>query len=134
MYFTDTCSRQIVQCDYDAERAVVSHVRLFTETQMYAYPDGSVIDSEACLWNAQWGAGQVVRYAPDGRELQRITVPVKNPTCPAIGGDNLDVLMVTSSRKDMSDQELLNMPDAGALFSIQLEQSLGVPDALFEDE
>ena len=29
-------------------------------------PDGAVIDAEGRFWNAQWGAGRVAAYAPDG--------------------------------------------------------------------
>jgi sugar lactone lactonase YvrE len=59
MYFCDSPSRRILQCDYDAETARVDRLRPFTEMDRPdAEPDGSVIDAEGCLWNAQWGAGR----------------------------------------------------------------------------
>lgn len=133
LYFTDTPSRRIMQCDYDAQTAQVSAPRLFVETEAHAFPDGSVVDSAGCVWNAQWGAAQILQYAPDGRVLQRIAVPVKNPTCPAFGGAELDHLMVTSSRKDMSADELAQMPQAGSLFELKMAETKGVADARFKD-
>ncbi|MBI3711951.1 MAG: SMP-30/gluconolactonase/LRE family protein [Burkholderiales bacterium] len=133
LYFTDTPSRRIMQCDYDAQTAQVSEPRLFVETEAHAFPDGSVVDSAGCVWNAQWGAAQIVQYAPDGCVLQRIAVPVKNPTCPAFGGAELDYLMVTSSRKDMSADELAQMPQAGSLFELSMTSTRGVADARFKD-
>jgi len=137
MYFTDTLTRRILQCDYDAASARVSNVRHFVEVSdadgAPAYPDGSVIDRHGCLWNAQWGAAQIVQYDPSGKVMQRYSVPTKNPTCPAFGGPNLDILMVTTSRQDMTPQEHQQMPLAGSLFSIQLPQATGLPDALFHD-
>ncbi|MET3116557.1 L-arabinonolactonase [Undibacterium sp. GrIS 1.8] len=134
MYFTDTLTRRIQQCDYDAESARVSHIRLFTQMDdPLAYPDGSVVDKNGCLWNAQWGAASIVQYSPAGELIQRIHVPVKNPTCPAFGGVNSDQLMVTTSRKDMSAKELASMPAAGSLFSLQLDDRIGIEDSLFDD-
>lgn len=133
LYFTDTPSRRIMQCDYDAQTAQVSAPRLFVETEAHAFPDGSVVDSAGCVWNAQWGAAQIVQYAPDGRVLQRIAVPVKNPTCPAFGGAELDHLMVTSSRKDMSADELAQLPQAGSLFELSMTSTRGVADARFKN-
>jgi L-arabinonolactonase len=134
MYFTDTLTRRIQQCDYDAESAQVAKVRLFAEVaEPGAYPDGSVIDRNGCLWNAQWGAGSIVQYSPSGVLMRRIRVPVKNPTCPAFGGKNLDQLMVASSRKEMTAQELTSTPLAGSLFSVDLASPLGVLDTLFDD-
>lgn len=133
LYFTDTPSRRIMQCDYDAQTAQVSAPRLFVETEAHAFPDGSVVDSAGCVWNAQWGAAQILQYAPDGRVLQRIAVPVKNPTCPAFGGAELDHLMVTSSRKDVSADELAQMPQAGSLFELKMAATKGVADVRFKD-
>jgi sugar lactone lactonase YvrE len=135
MYFADTMSRRIMQCDYDAETAQVSNPRLFAEVnERHAWPDGAIVDAEGCLWNAQWGAGRVVRYAPDGSTQQVVRVPVKNPTCPAFGGAGFNQLMVATARQEMRDDELESMPDAGSLFTFGTASGIkGVPDALFDD-
>jgi L-arabinonolactonase len=133
MYFTDTTTRRIMQCDYDAASATTSKVRPFVETDPEAWPDGSVIDRNGCLWNAQWGAARVVQYSPEGKVLRTFAIPAKNPTCPAFGGPNLDQLMVTTARVEMSREELDAMPLSGSLFTIQLEEPLGILDALFDD-
>ncbi len=59
--------------------------------------DGSVVDSEGCLWNAQWGASRVVRYAPDGRLLETVRIPTPQVSCPAFGGADLKTLYVTTA-------------------------------------
>ena len=57
-------------------------------------PDGSVVDAEGCLWNAQWGAWRIARYAPDGSLDRVIELPVSQPTCPAFGGPDLNTLFI----------------------------------------
>ena len=91
------------------------------------------MDSAGCLWNAQWGAGRVVQYSPQGRLLRSIVVPAKNPTCPAFGGDHLDQLMVSSSRLEMNTPELKAMPHAGSLFALSIAGTTGVIDTPFDD-
>lgn len=131
MYFCDSPRARIRQCDYDAGSAGVSNVREFVRLEAgEGLPDGSVIDDEGCLWNAAWGAGLVRRYAPDGRRLAEITVPAKNPTCVAFGGDALDDLYITSSRQEMSADELARTPDAGGIYRVSVSFR-GVRDALF---
>jgi L-arabinonolactonase len=135
MYFTDTLTRNIMQCDYDSDSARVANVRPFVSVDDEdCWPDGSVVDAEGCLWNAQWGGARVVRYAPDGTILQRIDVPAKNPTCPAFGGPDMNQLMVTSARRDTSSEELKAMPGAGALFTCTIDNTNGIADTLFDDE
>ncbi len=60
-------------------------------------PDGSTVDAEGGLWNAQWGGARIVRYAPDGRETARIEVPAEQPSCVSFGGVNLDTLYITTA-------------------------------------
>jgi len=135
MYFCDTLQQTIMQCDYDAETAQVSNLRVFVRmADKSAWPDGSVIDAEGCLWNAQWGAARVVRYAPDGCELQRLAVPVRNPSCPALGGTDFNALMVTTARQELSREQLGLMPLSGSLFGLQLPGRLAVLDELFDDD
>ncbi|HEY1147652.1 MAG TPA: SMP-30/gluconolactonase/LRE family protein [Pseudoduganella sp.] len=135
MYFTDTTTRRIMQCDYDADSGRVANVRLFVETDLpNAWPDGSVIDRNGCLWNAQWGAARVVQYSPQGELMRSFSLPAKNPTCPAFGGANLDQLMVTTARVENTRSELEQMPLSGSLFTINIGEPLGIVDALFNDD
>lgn len=132
MYFCDTPTRCIQQCDYDAESAQVGNVRPFAQVDA-GWPDGSVIDAEGCLWNAQWGAGRVARYDPAGRLMAAYAAPAAHTTCPAIGGLGLDQLMLTTARADLDRDALAAQPLAGSLFGLRLPRALGVADALFED-
>ena len=98
-YYTDTPTRQIMRVLLDADNGwPAGDVEVFVDLkQSKRNPDGSVVDSEGCLWNAQWGAGQVVRYAPDGRSLQTYDLPAAQATCPAFGGPDLETVFVTSA-------------------------------------
>jgi len=134
MYFCDTLAQTIMQCDYEAETARVANVRRFTTMDdAEAWPDGSVVDAEGCLWNAQWGAGQICRYAPDGSLLERHRVPVANPSCPALGGPAGDQLLVSTARQGLTREALQAMPLAGSLFGLSLARPLAVAETLFDD-
>jgi L-arabinonolactonase len=134
MYFTDTPTRRILQCDYDAESAQAANIRLFAAVEdAGAFPDGSIVDRNGCLWNAQWGAGRVVQYSSDGRMLRSLRLAVKNPTCLAFGGVQLERLTVTTSRLEMNNEELRQMPHAGSLFSFDMPAGAGMADTLFDD-
>jgi sugar lactone lactonase YvrE len=78
-----------------------------------AVPDGLVVDAEGTLWVAIWGAGQVHRYAPDGRLLAVLPVPASQPTCPAFGGPGLDELYLTTAWQGMTGQQRAAEPLAG---------------------
>jgi sugar lactone lactonase YvrE len=133
MYFCDSKGPQIRQCDYDAASARVANVRDFVRfAEADGLPDGSVIDSEGCLWNAGWGAAVVRRFAPDGGLLATVRVPAKNATCAVFGGHNLTDLYVTSARQEMSADELEAMPDAGGVYRAEVGTT-GVGDAQFRD-
>ena len=79
---------------------------------------------------AQWGAGRVVRYAPDGSISGTIDLPTTQVTCIAFGGTNLDLLFVTSARQGMTLTTLAQQPHAGDLFVYQLDVK-GLPEPRF---
>jgi L-arabinonolactonase len=134
MYHCDTLTRQIMVCDYDADAARTSAPRVFAAKELPGcWPDGAVIDAQGCLWNAEWGHGSLARYAPDGRLMSRLAVPVRNPSCPAWGGPHLDQLLVTTARQELSAAELAAMPLSGSLFGTTMDGPLGVPEPLFND-
>jgi L-arabinonolactonase len=135
MYFCDSTARQIMRCDYDARSASVANVREFvTFGGQQGSPDGSIIDSDDHLWNAEWGAARVRRYTPAGRLDRSLAVPAKNPTCVVFGGAAMADLFITSSRQEMTPEELTHTPDAGSVYRVPRTGFQGVPDALFRDE
>jgi L-arabinonolactonase len=116
MYFADSPKRTILRFDSDPDAGTLSNRQVFARTPPGAFPDGSNVDSDGHLWNAQWGAGCVVRYAPDGTISDRVDLPVTQPTCVAFGGDALDLLFITSAREGFDAATLSSQPQAGDLF------------------
>ena len=130
MYHCDSVDREIRCCDYDAENASVSRERTFAKIDAAgASPDGSIMDADGNLWNAQWGAARVVAYSPDGREHARVSVPAKNPSCCAFGGAALDRLYVTTAREEMSEPELAATPEAGGVYVALPAGARGLPES-----
>ena len=86
-------------------------------------PDGSVVDADGALWNAQWGKGRVVRYLPDGSADTVVSVGGEHSSCPAFGGDALQTLFVTTAREGIENPD----HDQGQLYAIELEHK-GLPE------
>ncbi len=134
LYYCDSPTRRIMVCDYDSASARVSEPRVFVKKDgEAAIPDGSTVDAQGCLWNAEWGNGAVARYATDGRLLARYSVPVRDVTCPALGGPGGDQIVVTTARVGLSSAELMAMPQSGSLFGMTVEAGLYAAEALFND-
>ena len=59
-------------------------------------PDGAAVDAEGGYWICANDAGQLHRFAPDGRLDRSIAVPVSKPSMCAFGGPTLEDLFITS--------------------------------------
>ncbi|AXK63695.1 SMP-30/gluconolactonase/LRE family protein [Burkholderia sp. IDO3] len=128
MTFCDSLVREILVCDYRAG-GEVDNVRLFARlTDADGDPDGSTMDCDGGLWNAQWGGRRVVRYGPDGVETARVAVPTAQPSCVALDGEGR--LYVTSARVGLSDDALASDADAGGVFVAQTRHA-GLATARF---
>lgn len=79
-------------------------------------PDGGTVDAEGRFWSAQFGAGRIACYGPDGAFLGAEPVHATLTTCPAFGGPDLDVLFVTTGQEDMTPEERAQEPQAGMTF------------------
>ncbi|MDG2034507.1 MAG: SMP-30/gluconolactonase/LRE family protein, partial [Rhodospirillales bacterium] len=87
LYFADTRARVIWAFDFDLTAGTLTNRRIFVNLQdQPGRPDGATVDTEGCLWSAEYGGGRVVRYAPDGSVDTIVDLPVINATCPAFGG------------------------------------------------
>ncbi|MEL6966494.1 MAG: SMP-30/gluconolactonase/LRE family protein [Pseudomonadota bacterium] len=127
-YLADTARRLIWRWALAEDGAPVGdkevHINLKDEG---LNPDGAVCDAEGYLWNAQWGASRVARYDPKGQFVSAIDLPASQITCPAFGGEDLKTLFVTSARENLTAEHLVQEPDAGRTFAIEVDVP-GIPE------
>ncbi|MGJ8681116.1 SMP-30/gluconolactonase/LRE family protein [Paraglaciecola sp.] len=116
LYFADSPSQTIQQAQMDIKTGKIGPLKEFAKTDSHAFPDGSCVDSDACIWNAQWASSTVKRYSPDGELLLTLDVPCKQPTCVTFGGPDLQHLIVTSARINLSEHTLQQQASNGNLF------------------
>jgi sugar lactone lactonase YvrE len=125
MYFADSPTGVIEHAQLGAD-GVLSSFEPFAKAGKGA-PDGSATDAEGYLWNAEWGGHRVCRYAPDGSLDRVLEMPTSRPSCCAFGGADYRTLFITSANVGMSEEERAKDPQAGALFSVQLDDVRGLP-------
>jgi sugar lactone lactonase YvrE len=131
MYFADTYRHVIHVFDYDIDTGKIANRRPFSDMNGWkGRPDGSQIDADGCLWNAEYAGGRVVRYTPDGRIDRIVTLPVSQPTSCTFGGRNLDELYITTASQRLSPEQLAAEPLAGALFVVRAGVS-GLPEGRY---
>ena len=138
-YFADTFQREYWAYDYDIATGTLSNKRVFADLKNEpGVADGSTVDAEGCLWNAQLIAGDLVRYAPDGSVERRIGMPVRNITSVMFGGDKLDEIYVTSMARvkhpavhELFAKQAKPQYLAGSLFRITGLGIKGIPEPRF---
>lgn len=89
-------------------------------------PDGGTVDAEGRFWSAQWGAGRVACYNPEGEFLGAEDVPASLVSCPVFGGADLDTLFVTTAQENFTPEDRAHQPQAGMTFHTRVSLG-GVP-------
>ncbi|MEL6641981.1 MAG: SMP-30/gluconolactonase/LRE family protein [Pseudomonadota bacterium] len=114
-YYTDTPTGKLMRTGLDASGWPDGSFNVAIDLSDEDFGiDGAVVDVDGNIWNAQWGAGRVAQYAPDGTFLQAIPFPAKQTSCPAFGGTNLTTLYCTSATQGMDHPG----PDDGKTFAV----------------
>lgn len=122
MYLTDSPRRLIYAYNYDVQTGAIENRLTFVHTpDEPGVPDGLCVDQEGCVWSAQWDGWKIIRYDPDGKPMQNIKLPVQRPTSCTFGGENLDIIYITSANIDLSEAARKEQPMAGDLFMFQTE-------------
>lgn len=135
MYYADSEARQIFCCDYHPVTGEISNARVFVDLQhQVGAPDGSCIDADGYLWNAEWRGGRIVRYNPQGMIDRSFTLPASQITCLCFGGQDLREIFVSSARVSLSTIGLESEPHAGAIFHAVLDGVQGLPEVRFLGE
>lgn len=123
MYYADSMQGCIFCCDYPSLR----HQRIFAKIDGLGAPDGSCIDEEGFLWNAEWGGGRVVRYTQDGTIDRIIESSCVQMTCPVFAGPNYETLYCTSAKVGLD----IPAENDGALMKSEIFASKGLPEVKF---
>jgi len=131
LYYCDTRRGEIMACRYEGESARTGAPRVFARIDAPAGPDGATVDRDGRLWSTHWGAGRVVCYDRNGAIEHEVALPVSNPSCPAFGGAQLDVLYLTTAREDLNAAQLEREPHAGGIFRAQIAGAVGLPEERF---
>ncbi|RVT82845.1 SMP-30/gluconolactonase/LRE family protein [Rhodobacteraceae bacterium CCMM004] len=120
-YFTDTVEGTIRRVRLDGPDGwPVGEPEVWCDLRQEGLlPDGAVCDRDGRVWNAQYGAGRVACYAPDGRFLDAIALPALYATCPAFGGASLSDLYVTTASLELGDGTRAAEPEHGRTFVVR---------------
>ena len=118
MYYIDTPTGNIMAYDYDSKTSTIPNGRIAVKvSEDLGFPDGMAIDENDMLWVGMWNGNAVSHFDPiSGKLVSKISVPAHNVTSCAFGGDNLDILYITTSSLDMTEEEQETFPLAGSIF------------------
>jgi D-xylonolactonase len=117
MYYTDTRKHEIYLFDYDRASGEIDNRRVFVHVpDGEGGPDGMTVDGQGYVWSARWGGSCLVRYAPDGSEVQRVSFPAIKVSSVIFGGADYTEMYVTTAG---GHQKEIDGPGAGALFRLR---------------
>jgi sugar lactone lactonase YvrE len=129
MYHSDTRGPWIDCWDFDPATGDIANRRRFADVpNEEGRPDGGALDMAGVYWSAGSGMGVINRFAPDGRLIEKVAMPVPNATMPCFAGDRL--FITTATPKD--EEKRREFPFAGGLFVMPVEVR-GVPVGRFLD-
>ncbi len=118
-HFSDTAQGRVMKVALDAAGWPKGEPEVWLDlTRAGLNPDGAVIDAEGRFWNAQWGAGRVAAYDPDGAFLHAVETPgAPQSSCPAFGGPDFSTLYVTTALEHMDAEARMKHPASGQVFA-----------------
>jgi len=122
-YFIDTPTRKIQEFAFDPESGEIMFRRIAVEIPKgMGFPDGMCIDREGMLWVAHYAGSGVYRWNPKtGELLDKIELPVPHVTSCCFGGDDMDVMLITTAQENLSTDDLKKYPQSGDVFLVNVE-------------
>ena len=118
MYFTDSPTHNIYIFDYDIESGELSNRRVFVNTgENDGIPDGMTVDADGYVWSARWDGSSLVRYSPEGEQVNRIWFPARKVSSVVFGGEDFtDMYVTTAGGEDKTGEG----PGAGCLYRLNV--------------
>jgi sugar lactone lactonase YvrE len=122
-YFIDTPTKKIQEFAFDPESGAIEFRRIAVEIpEGLGFPDGMCIDREGMLWVAHYAGSGVYRWNPKTGDLvDKIELPVPHVTSCCFGGENLDIMLVTTAQENLTADDLEKYPQSGDVFLVNVE-------------
>ncbi|MEM8806983.1 MAG: SMP-30/gluconolactonase/LRE family protein [Cyanobacteria bacterium P01_G01_bin.38] len=121
-YLTDSPTGHIYAYDFDITTGNLDRRRVFADLSgEIGVPDGLTVDSEGCVWSALWDGWCIIRFSPEGREINRIPLPIQRPTSCTFGGKGLTTLLITTASIGLSETDIEKSFFSGDLFSTETD-------------
>jgi sugar lactone lactonase YvrE len=121
MYFTESFRYAIYAYSFDGATGTISNRREFASLDRASggFPDGLTVDAEGHVWSVHNAIGKVVRYTPVGEVEREVKLPVPRPCGCIFGGENMDVLYITTARETLTLEQIAQYPLSGSLFAVK---------------
>ncbi len=125
MYHADTKAHVVRAYPFDDASGSLGTPRVlhqFAAERGPAYggrPDGAAVDQDGNYWIAMYEGGCLLQLSPSGELLDKRLLPVRCPTMPAFGGEDMQTLFVTSASHGRSAEELAQFPQSGQVLSMR---------------
>ena len=119
MYFTESFRYAVYAYDFDAAAGTLANRRVFASLNRDSggFPDGLTVDADGYVWSVANAVGKVLRYTPTGQIEREVVLPVPRPCGCIFGGENLDVLYITTARETLTPEQIERYPLSGSLFA-----------------
>lgn len=131
LYWSDTKAHRIDALAFDPSTGALGERRTFARfaprdaardlSDYGGRPDGAAVDAEGAYWCAMFEGQRLLRLSAEGKILREVALPVRCPTMPCFGGDDLRTLFVTTARDKRPTEELEAQPWAGRVLQMRVD-------------
>ena len=120
-YYIDSPTQEIRAYQFDLETGEINFDRTVIRVpKELGTPDGMCLDQEGKLWVAHYGGFGVYCWDPEnGKLLKKIALPAPHVTSCVFGGENLDHLLITTARENLTGAQLQEYPESGDVFLVK---------------
>ena len=118
-YHTDSSKKKIYKIKINKKDEIISKkiFKKFSPTD--GSPDGMTLDKNKNLWVAHFHGACVSVFNNKAKLIHKISLPAKNITNCAFGGQNNSEVFITTATKGMNNAELQKFRYSGFLFSVK---------------
>ncbi len=118
-FMIDTGHHCIYSFNYIKDSGQLQDKKVFKQFGSNEHPDGMAIDSQNHFWIAMWGSSKIIHLDEKGMFVEEIPLPVKYPTSCCFGGEQLNLLFITSSRLLLNEAERVRDTLSGNNFILE---------------